>query len=292
MKRITIYDAEIKKNRCYAFNRKDFKSDEEFEKLIKKVRDDQKLKNKSFKENEKKTKFDKIMSKEIKHEEKPVINTLTNMYIMNNVNNFKLDQNTANTCVIFGSGKTGKTTLLAQLYKQYYLDDKDFISTLFSGNRQLDVYKLDKKLIIGDGFTRQSEKYIKLEKYINMKTNNHYKFLNMFDDIIHAKFSQVINNSILIYRNSNISTIMLLQYGYLLSKQNRANVNNIFIFRSHTQEAKKDIIDLFLKDKFMKMGLNTYAEMLEFYNDVTDNHGFFYIHNGAVPIFTIHRLKI
>jgi len=292
VKIITIYDASIKKNKTFRANRDNFETDEQYDMFIKKKRDDQKLKNKIYRAKLKKDMFDEVMGIKIEPINEQTIKNIIKLYCINNVDNFKLDKNTANTCVIFGSSKTGKTTLLVKLYDQYYSNDNELVTTLFSGNQHLDIYKLDKKLIIADGFNKQSEKYIKLEKFINTKTNNHYKFLNMFDDIINTKFSRVINDSILTYRNANISTIMLLQYGYLLSKPNRANVNNVFIFRSHSQEAKKDMIELFLKDKLLRLGLRTYNEMLEFYDEVTDNYGFFYIHNGISPIFTIHRLKM
>ncbi len=200
----------------------------------------------------------------------------------------KLDPHTGNSTIIFGSGKRGKTTLMMHLYKKYYENDKDFISTLFSINSHIPLYRTEKKerLLRCGTFDPKAEKYIKLEKHINMKTKNKYKFLNMFDDCIDMKYSRLVNNMILTYRNSNLSTIMCLQYAYLLSKMNRANANNIIIFGANSHEAVIDLIKVFLKPYF----LTNEKDMIEFYKHITDDHGFFYIHNATDQI-SFHRLE-
>lgn len=289
-RRFSIYNAELKKPKGYTIRKKDFKSDEEMDSYIMKARQAQKLKNKLYRDELTKNKQLSLIA--INNNGSTSQDIIKIPEQMDNINNFKLDKNTGNTTFIFGSSKTGKTTLMMSLYEMFYEKDKDLISTLFAGNAQIDKYKGFKSLLVGDGFNNKSEKYIKMQKYINMKTDNKYKFLNMFDDIIHTKYSQLVNNLVMTYRNSNISTIMLLQYGKLLNKANRANANNIIIFRSHNNETIKDMIDLFLKDKFIRMGLYTPNDMLKYYNEVTDNYGFFYIHNGSNQSFSTHRLKI
>lgn len=274
---VTIYDASRRKHTSRTLKIADFKNEKALDKEINRIKEEQKEKNKLFKEN-KKTEQDEQMKNTVQQQ-------------LNNIDNFHLDKNTGNSCVILGSSKRGKTTMMIYLYNKFYSQDKDYISTLFSGNYHINAYNDSKNLIVGDGFNLSSEKYVKMEKYINSKTKNKYKFLNLFDDIIDLKYKKLVNDLILTYRNSNISTIMCLQYAYLLNKSNRANVNNILIFGCNSEEGKKDLIELYLKHYLLDMGLNTYSERVNYFDKVTSNYGFFYI-NCVKGVMTTHRILI
>jgi len=287
-KRISLYDSETKKVTTVVIRLRDFKNMEDLEIYAKKLREQQKIKNQNFKDQKYETSISKLMNTDF--QPNPV-DVIIEKKIFDNLDNFVLTKESGNTCVIFGSSQTGKTTLMTKtIYPQYYENNKEFITTLFSGNPQIDAYKNYKTLLIGDGFYAKSERYIKMHKVINMKTNNHYRFLELFDDILEMKYSRILNNLILSYRNSNISSVICLQYIKLLSKQNRANVNNIILFRSHTEEAIKDIIDTYLKQYFRKIGLQTYPEMYHFYIEATKDYGFIYICTKLNRV-TFHRLK-
>lgn len=288
---VTMYDAEKKKNITRTLSKSRFKTEKALKNHIDKLKETQREKNRVYKEAtaadiyEEKLENQKNNNSSIKQiaDNKMYTNTITN------IDNFILDPETGNSTAIFGASKRGKTTLMMKLYEKYYAHDKKFISTLFAGNKQIKAYKGCKNLLLGDGFSKQSENYIKMQKYLNMHTKNKYKFLNMFDDIIDTKYKALVNNLILTYRNSNISTIMCLQYPYLLSKMNRANVNNVFIFGCNLPAEKKDMIDVFLKDHFLNLGLSTLKDQINFFDEVTSNYGFFYI-NNLKGRFTIHRI--
>lgn len=221
----------------------------------------------------------------------PVNTNNYNIQIMDNINNLRIDKNTGTTTCIFGSSKRGKSTLMMNIYDSFYSNNKDYISTLFSGSPQLKIYKGNKNLLISNGFVDKSTKYIKLLKYINMKTDNFYKFLILIDDIIDQKYSKVVNNMVLTYRNSNISMIMCLQYVYLLSKMNRANINNTIVFGSNNSEDERNNIETLLKPYFINLGFKTYIDQCNFYKYVTKDHGFIYIDNLKNTI-TFHRLNL
>jgi hypothetical protein len=285
---ISVYNPETGRSRTIWIYRKNFQSDEEMEKYIKNLKDF----HKKQKEIKKKNEINSILNRE--YDETPIEQIkkeMSKMYVNDNIHNFHLDKDTANSCLILGSSKAGKTVLAMKIYQEYYEPDKNLISTIFAGNKQNSLYKR-KNLLISEGFNKKSEKYISLQKYINTHTKNKYRFLNIFDDILDQKHNTLLNNMIMSYRNSNISSIILLQYTRLLSKQCRASVNNIFITKFNTAESKKDVIDIYLKDKLMNLGLKTYQEMINFFDEVTNNYGFFYIHNGHNPIFSIHRLRL
>lgn len=273
--KVALYDAEKKKTIGKTVTRDKFKSDREMKKHIDKIKEEQKEKNKVVKETG-------IVEKEVKIKQ-------VAEGTRNNINNFILDKNTGNTTLIVGSSKRGKTTVLMEIYKKLYAPDKDFLCTLFSGNCHIGLYKGNKDLLIADGFNNQSEKYIKMEKYINTKTNNHYKFLNMFDDVIDIKYKKLIDNLILSYRNSNMSTIISTQYSTLISKMNRANVNNIILFGTNSAASKKDLIELYLKPFLINLGFVSYKDQINYFDQITNDHGFFYI-NTVNNVMTTHRI--
>lgn len=194
----------------------------------------------------------------------------------------KLDKNTGNTTILFGSSKQGKTTTMLYIMNKYY---KKSINTLFSVNAH--DPRFNEIYLKSDQFNTKSTKYIKLQKYINSKVENYYDFTLFFDDIVDCKHKNIINDLIMTYRNSNISTVMCLQYGFLLSKMNRANINNILIFGMNSVEASEDIIKLFLSKYFDRLGIKDHYG---FYKKITANHGFIYIHN-ATDTISFHRLE-
>ena len=304
-KKIVIWNAPLKKNIAYQVNSKNFQNDKDFLDHIQMLRDKHKKENAEYRtrikeeriifheqiRGKKPIELAAIVEKEIKkHSEIPSNYSFNSIPILSDID-LKLDKNTGNSTVLFGSGKRGKTTLMMHLYEKYYVPDKDFITTLFSINSHIQAYKTDSKLLRCDTFNDKSEKFIRLEKYINSKTKNKYKFLNMFDDCIDMKYSGLVNQMVLTYRNSLLSTIMCLQYTYLMSKMNRANVNNIIIFGCNSYEAACDLIKTFLRPYFIKMNVKTEPQQVELFKYVTDNHGFFYIHNATDNI-SFHRLKI
>jgi len=283
-KRVALYNAETKKQKTTIVKRANFQSDEEFTAYIDKLKSDNRAANKAHKNKTTRENIERTLAID------PVVVPDRPMEVNAAPVDLKLDPDTGNTMVIYGSSKRGKTTLMMHLYAKYYLpESKKYITTLFSGNPQLRIYRGDKRMIIGYGFNARSSKYIQLQQYINVKTKNRYKFLNLFDDIVDQKHAPILNKLILTYRNAQISSIMCLQYVYLLSKANRSSVNHTFIFGSNTAEDEKNIIDALLKPYLLQMGLRSLADQLAFYRASTRDHGFIYLDNIRNKM-SVHRL--
>ena len=214
---------------------------------------------------------------------------LQNIRITNGLK-MRLDLGTGNTTFILGSSKRGKTTLMMWLYRKHY-KSKKFITTLFSINSQIRAYKGEKRLLRCSSFSRLAQKYIKLEKFINRKTGNRYQFANLIDDVIDIRHNRLINNMILTYRNSNISTVMCMQYSNLLSKSSRANINNVLIFGFNSTESIEVVIKTFLRSVFVKIGLKKLDDQIRFFQEVTVNHQFMYYHPVSNTL-TFHKINI
>ena len=87
------------------------------------------------------------------------------------------------------------------------------------------------RVMIVEGF---DDEKIKKLKDINDKHNNMFRFLIILDDIIDQKYSKDLNKSLMVYRNSNISTVICAQYPQILNKMSRGSVHYVVIcgFRS------------------------------------------------------------
>lgn len=204
--------------------------------------------------------------------------------------NLKLDKGTGNTTYLLGSSKRGKSSLMMHIFKKYY-NKKNFITTLFSINSQIPLYKSSKSLIKIDNFGHDAQRYIKMEQVANKKCKNKYNWANLIDDVIDIRQNTLINNMILTYRNSKISSVICLQYSNLLSKQSRSNINNVICFGFNTDEAIEVVIKIFLKGAFNKLGIRGLDEQIAFYRKMTMDHGFIYIHPESGTI-SFHKLSM
>jgi len=225
----------------------------------------------------------------------------------------EIDPSQGSTIAIFGSSKRGKSQLIAYLYKHKFVSYKSearnsenhktkktksgkkkptshYVSTLFADNPQIPLYNLP-LLLRSHGFGRAHEKYIMMQHFVQMRTDNQYKFLNMFDDIIDEKHSRIMNKLILSMRNSNVSTIIALQYVKLLSTSNRANINHTFIFGMNQAEDEMRTIDLLLRPYLIQKGIKKKDEQIAFFRLATRDHGFIYL-NNLKNRMTLHRLLL
>ncbi len=300
-KSVCLYNAETKKTTSRSLKIANFKSEKELRTKIEDLKSEQREKNRIFKNNKKRQDIDIIKnnlsgieSTIIQNTKKELITKsiseiIKDIKIKNKVN-LKLDKDTGNSLVIIGSSKRGKSTTMMHVFDRFF-NKKKFISTLFSKNIHIKIFKGRKLLLKCGTFNHQSEKYIKLEKFINSKCKNKYNFLNMFDDILNLRQNRLLNNLIMTYRNSNLSTIINIQDPVLLDRKQRQNINNIFFFGLNTEDTIDFVIDKFLKSHFIKLGLKSMDEKILFYKLITRDHGFIYLHPETDKI-TFHKLKL
>lgn len=201
-----------------------------------------------------------------------------------------LDDNTGNTTFILGSSKMGKSTALMRIYDQYY-SGKDFVSILWTANPQIKLYEKHKNLLKSGVWNKDAEEVIAAQKKIQTGTKNKYQFCNMFDDVINVRNNTLIDNLLLTYRNSKMSSIISLQYSNLMSKCSRANCNNILCFGFNTDEAIEVVIKTFLSGYLRKQGINVLEDQINWYKDMTKDHSFIYI-KPADGIVTFHKFRI
>jgi hypothetical protein len=82
-----------------------------------------------------------------------------------------------------------------------------------------------KKMIVMDCFCPT---VLKMLKKVNDGTENRFKFLTIFDDVLDLR-GGLMTKSILTLRNSNISTVISVQYEKVLNPAQRASIHNVYL---------------------------------------------------------------
>lgn len=181
---------------------------------------------------------------------------------------------TGTSTVIFGSSKSGKTTMLLEILDKYY-NDESLITIMFADNgKNAEIYdNVNKNVIM---LTHYDPLLIKQIHRIQKRTENKYQFLFVLDDIILSKSDPQLLQLLLTMRNAKISTIILLQSVKLLSKSGRFNGNN-FIFRHmNNSESIEEIMKLFLSGYGPFYKIST-EDKIKLYKQITSDYSFIYL---------------
>ena len=181
------------------------------------------------------------------------------------------------TAALLGSTKSGKTTFLNYLIPKI-AHNFDFI-LFFSTNNHADVYKPIVSLPNVISYDRFFSKPVATLFSNNKMNNNEFNTLVLIDDEVNSKNNPVIKNLFSVMRNSGFSTIYSGQNYTFVSKENRNNLNYVYIFKQNNNSSMEDVYKIFLKGnlpvqytdkrKFAQM-----AQDLEFVKKYTFDHNF------------------
>jgi len=186
----------------------------------------------------------------------------------------ELPENGGVSIALIGCSRSGKTTMLKHLYKNYFTK---YITVMCSMNPQADIYKdLSTKVLV-------SEKYdptiLSDMHKINSKMDNKFKFMFISDDYVDKKIKNCpeITRCLTIMRNAGVTSIFSFQGRTLMSAVGRMNVNYICIFKQQTPKEWKNVIDEYL-DMWLPLGMKM-EEKINFCKLATESHQFFFIDN-------------
>jgi len=196
----------------------------------------------------------------------------------------KIPESGGFSVVMIGASRSGKTTALKHVVKNY-MDKKLLFLTSF--NDMADIYKdMPKRTIVASDF---HPTVIRDFHTLQHETGNKYKACFIFDDAIgnQLKNDKEINKLLTIYRNADMCSIFSAQSSSLVSPAGRSNANYIVLFRLNASSEAEKVCKDFLRGYFPKeMVMN---ERIQYYMKMTEDHYFLLIDNINN---TIHRCRL
>lgn len=175
---------------------------------------------------------------------------------------FKLPENGGVSICFLGSTRSGKTTFLKTVITDYF---KKHIKMLMSNSIHNPIYDNIKDCVVAPLYIPEMVK----EGYeINKKTDNHYKFLYILDDVVSAKFDKELLKLLAIYRNSNLSCIISIQSPVLLNSATRGNLNYVMLGRMNSEESIEKTIKIYLSS-YLKGRM---VDKIREYKRLTEDH--------------------
>ena len=117
---------------------------------------------------------------------------------------------------------------------------------------------------------------------------NKYPFCNVFDDQLNLRNSKLMENLILSYRNSLMSTIICLQAPKILKPGCRSNMNNLICMWFNSEEMVQQILSIFISDYFNRMGVPK-QQHVTLYRELTRDHGYLYLHILSETLWSNRR---
>lgn len=156
------------------------------------------------------------------------------------------------TCSLMGSSGCGKSTVLKKI----------FIDGLYSDNAQKELPKDERQQYVVSLFT-ESEHSDALEEMpkditvfpkgidihainwgyrTNSRYDKKYNFVNISDDCIHIRYSKMVEKMFLTMRNTNITSVVSLQYPKLIPLSVRTSVYFSFCFLFNNEEGIEQVV--------------------------------------------------
>ncbi len=143
------------------------------------------------------------------------------------------------TYAVVGKSFSGKTTFLVNQLNSLTEDELRMYNAIIFFTESANAeplrdlsQRVKEKMILTDRFC---PKILQVLKKLNDSTHNKFKFLVIFDDILQLR-GMLLTKCILTLRNSNISTVISIQYEKLMNPAQRSSVHNMYIFPLRTDQ--------------------------------------------------------
>ena len=151
------------------------------------------------------------------------------------------EQKNGVTFAFIGSSGCGKSTLIRKVFIDQIFtvkakeDKKEFIIEIFTESSKSDAFQdMDKNIIIDS--KGLDEHNINFCYHMNEKYDKKYNFLIILDDVLDIQYKNLVKRMFLTMRNTNISSLVSLQYPNLIPKSIRTSVYFTVLFYLNTDE--------------------------------------------------------
>lgn len=154
------------------------------------------------------------------------------------------------TFALIGSSGCGKSTVIRKIFIEKIFDKKiliekgekkEFIIQIFTESSKSDAFQnLHKDIIIDSKGLDQDN--INFCYHMNEGYDKKYNFLIILDDVIDIQYKNLVRRMFLTMRNTNISSIISLQYPNLIPKSIRTSVYFTLLFHMNNDEAVEIVV--------------------------------------------------
>lgn len=175
----------------------------------------------------------------------------------------------ASFCFV-GSTRSGKTTLIKAVHEHYF---EDYISILHTMSPQANTYKeLKKKVALAPSFCKE---VINECIQINQRTNNHYNFCHIIDDVVSKQNDSLMIKLLTIGRNSYQNVLLSGQEISMLNATGRSNINFVFLGKLNNSMAVEKVVKQFCISIFPSD--MTLVDKIKLYERLTANYNWIVI---------------
>lgn len=147
------------------------------------------------------------------------------------------------TFAFIGSSGCGKSTCIRKIFIDQIFterakkdDGKEFIIQVFTESAKSDAFKdMDKSIMMDT--KGLDEHNINFCYHMNESYDKKYNFMFILDDVLDLQYKMLVKRMFLTMRNTNISSLVSLQYPNLVPKAIRTSVYFTLLFYLNTDEA-------------------------------------------------------
>ena len=167
------------------------------------------------------------------------------------------------TIALLGSSGCGKSTVIRKIFVDAIYGSKDYITSIHTNSSTSDAFaKLPKDVIVFPvGLDHNAILYC---YHTNSKYEKKYNFVNILDDVLGIRYDTLVRDMFLIYRNTNITSVVSVQYPKLVPVAVRSSVYFTFAFDFNNEEAIEIIVrgwmQGYLEGDNIQQKMETYRE--------------------------------
>lgn len=198
------------------------------------------------------------------------------------------------TYALFGKSGSGKSFLLRHVFIEKLYgkgsfgqihDDKEYITLLPTESPDSDQLQNLPDDIIKDGYGLDVD-IINWAFQMNQLHDKQYNFVFLFDDCIHIRHTKPIERLFLIMRNTNITSVVSIQYPKLVQKSVRTSVFFVFCMYYNSAEGAEIMIEDYL---FRYIPGRNMRDKIKYYLDWTADHQFFLVDNLNHKVYQVNN---
>lgn len=197
------------------------------------------------------------------------------------------------TFAFMGSSGCGKSSAIRKVFIEQVFgkeatkgEEKEFIIQIFTESSKSDAFKdLDKSILVDT--KGLDEDNINFCYHMNEEYDKRYNFFIILDDVLDINYKQLVRRMFLTMRNTNISSLVSLQWPNLIPKSIRTSVYFSLCFHFNNLEGAEVIIrgwmSRYLPGKNIREKIDAYLD----WTSGADGHRMFFLDNLNHRVFRV-----